>query len=210
LTLATLLTWWWVQPPEQESLDKLSVTVLPFRSDSSDPTTRQLASSLQRRLLLGLSPESNMLSVKGLATEALPDASWDLHRVRSEFRARYALVGEVTQSGLVRRVEARLLDTASNTVAWGDSFDVPQHMANASLDIAAKRITPALVNRIIALEVARVAKAPPRKPDAMDYTLLAIAEASSQRYGLNDPTNRCSKHSPSIRDSYRHWLGAPR
>ena len=183
LAIAAALAWWWGQSAEQENLDKLSVTVLPFRSASSDPTTRELASSLQARLLLGLSPESNMLSVKGLATKELPDGSWDLHRVRSELKARYALVGEVMQSGPVRRVEARLLDTASNTVAWGDSFEVPQHMANASLDIAAKRITPALVNRIIELEVARVAKAPPRKPDAMDYTLLAFAEASSQRPG---------------------------
>ena len=197
LAIAAALAWWWAQPAEQENLDKLSVTVLPFRSASSDPTTRELASSLQARLLLGLSPESNMLSVKGLATEALPDAHWDLPQVRRELKARYALVGEVTQSGPARRVEARLLDTVSNTVVWGDSFEVPERMANASLDIAAKRITPALVNRVIELEVTRVATAPSQKPDAMDYTLLAFAEASSQRPGCsNEPINFCNRHSP--------------
>ena len=183
LAVATSLAWWWVQPAEQQDLDKLSVTVLPFRSDSSDPATRELASSMQRRLLLGLSPESNMLSVKGLAMEAMPDARWDLRRVSSELKARYALVGEVTQLGSTRRVEARLLDTASSTVVWGDSFEVPQHMANASLDIAAKRITPALRDKIVELEISRLAKAPPKKPDAMDYSLLAFAEANARSSG---------------------------
>jgi len=193
LAVAASLAWWWVQPAEQEDLDKLSVTVLPFRSDSSDPATRELASSMQQRLLLGLSPESNMLSVKGLAAEAMPDARWDLRRVRSELKARYALVGEVTQVGPARKVEARLLDTASNTVVWGDSFEVPQHMANASLEIAAKRITPALRDKIVELEISRVAKAPPQKPDAMDYTLLAFAEAATRKPGWLDRADELLK-----------------
>ena len=124
-----------------------------------------------------------MLSVKGLAAEAMPDARWDLRRVRSELKARYALVGEVRQSGSSRRIEARLLDTASNTVVWGDSFEVPPHMANASLDIAAKRITAALRDKIVDLEISRLAKAPPKKPDAMDYSLLAFAEANARSSG---------------------------
>jgi hypothetical protein len=84
------------QSAEQENLDKLSVTVLPFRS----------ASSIQRLAnwracsapAPGAESESNMLSVKGLATEALPDAN-GICTARRELKTRYALVGEVTQSG---------------------------------------------------------------------------------------------------------------
>ncbi len=186
LAIGVPVAWRWLQPAELNSLDKLSVTVLPFRSDSPDPASRELASRLQRRLLLALSPESNMITVKGLATGLMPDDRWDLQRVRGELKARYALVGEVAESGPARRVEARLLDTTTNTVSWGDSFEIPRHLANGSLEIAAKRITPGVVQKVLELEIARVARSPPRNPDAMDLVLLGWAESVARKPGWVD------------------------
>jgi TolB-like protein len=162
------------------------VTVLPFQSGTPDPAARELASRLQRRLLLALSPESNMITVKGLAAEAGPGAHWDLQRVRGELKARYAVVGEVAAAGPATRVEARLLDTTTNVVAWGDSFEIPPHLAGASLEIIAKRITPTAVQKVLELEVARLARNPPRTPDAMDLVLLGWAESLARKSGWID------------------------
>ena len=186
LVFAAPLPWRLLQPAAQDDLEKLSVTVLPFQSGTPDPAARELASRLQRRLLLALSPESNMIAVKGLAAEVGPGAHWDLQRVRGELKARYAIVGEVTASGPARRVEARLLDTTTNVVAWGDSFEIPPHLAEASLEIIAKRITPTAVQKVLELEVARLARNPPRSPDAMDLVLLGWAESLARKSGWID------------------------
>jgi class 3 adenylate cyclase/TolB-like protein len=198
LVVATPLAWRWLQTAEHDNLDRLSVTVLPFSSDSPDPASRELASRLQRRLLLALSPESNMITVKGFATGVMPDARWDLERVRGELSARYAVVGEVAESGAGRRVEARLLDTATNSVTWGDSFEIPRRLANDSLEIVAKRVTPAVVQKVIELEVARVARSPPRSPDAMDLVLMGWAESLARKPGWVDRADERIKEALTV------------
>jgi adenylate cyclase len=180
LALGFSVAWHWFHLPGQEELDKLSVTVLPFRSDAPNPATKEIASGLQRRLLMALSPENNTLNVKGLTAEGMFDERWDLGRVRADLKVRYALVGEVIDIGQARRVDARLLDTVTGMIVWGDRFEIPRNLEHASLDIITKRLAPALVNRVAELEMTRITKSPPTKPDPMDLVLLGYAELAGR------------------------------
>ncbi|MET0441411.1 MAG: adenylate/guanylate cyclase domain-containing protein [Casimicrobiaceae bacterium] len=166
----------WTQTAEQEDLDRLSVAVLPFLSDAPDHATRELASALQRRLLMALTPESNMLNVKGLTADDLPSRRWDLNRVRADLKARYALVGDVTEIGRARRVDARLMDTTTGAIAWGDQFEIPGHLRYASFEVITKRLAPAIVNKVFELEMKRIKSAPPANPDPLDLIFLGYAE----------------------------------
>jgi tetratricopeptide (TPR) repeat protein len=96
---------------------------------------------------------------------------------------RYALVGEVAGDAAAPRVDARLVETTSSTVVWGDSFVVPRGLAHRTPEIVAMRLAPALMDKVVELEVARIARSPPSVPDALDYVLLASGEAIARRPG---------------------------
>ena len=140
LAVGILATMRWSQPAVAEEVEKLSVAVLPFKSTSAESATQELASRLQGQLLMALQPGSNLLKVKGLAGGAQPSASWDVQRVRNELKARYAVVGDVSKVADVQKVNARLLDTATGTVVWGDTFEIPSHLEHVATEIITKRL----------------------------------------------------------------------
>jgi adenylate cyclase len=176
LAFCILATMRWFQPAATEEVEKLSITVLPFKSTSSELATQELASRLQGQLLMALSPESHLLRVKGLASGAQPSDSWDVRRVRSELKARYAVVGDVSRVAGVQKVNARLLDTTTGAVVWGDTFEIPSHLEHVATEIITKRLVAALPGTIVGLETERVRQSPPARPDSMDLVLLGDAE----------------------------------
>ena len=180
LAVGILAAMRWFQPSVTEDVEKLSVAVLPFKSTSAEPATQELASRLQGQLLMALSPESHLLKVKGLASGAPPSDSWDVQRVRNELKARYAVVGDVAKVPGGQKVNARLLDTATGAVVWGDTFEIPSHLEPVATEIITKRLFAALPHTIVGLEIERVRQSPPARPDSMDLVLLGDAELMAE------------------------------
>ena len=179
VTVGLLATMRWSAPDAPQELDQLSIAVLPFKSTSVEIESQEFASHLQGQLLMALSPESHLLKVKGLANDVQARDSWDIHRARDDLKARYAVVGEVSKVSGVRKVDVRLLDTASGAVAWGDTFEIPPHLEHASSDIVTKRLFAALPSAVVDLEMKRLKHARPSRPDSMDLVLLGYAEEIS-------------------------------
>ena len=180
IAVGILATMRWFQPVVMEEVEKLSIAVLPFKSTSGEVATQELASRLQGQLLMALSPESHLLKVKGLASGAQPGDSWDIRRVRNELKARYAVVGDVSKVDGMQKVSARLLDTATGAVVWGDTFEIPPHLERVATEIITTRLFAALPQTIVGLEIERVRQSPPARPDSMDLVLLGFAEEMAE------------------------------
>jgi len=75
------------------------------------------------------------------------------------------------------------LDTTTGTIAWGNRFEIAKNLEHDAFDIITKRLTPAVVNKVVELEMMRITKAPPRMPDPMDLVLLGYGELAGRTPG---------------------------
>jgi len=118
-------------PPPQTSSGPLavpaeprfSIVVLPFRNLSGDPKDRYFSDGVADRLTtaLGRLPGGLVIAretgfqYRGRAAEA--------KAIMAELEVRYLLEGGVTREGTQARVQARLVDAQSGSVAWQGRFE---------------------------------------------------------------------------------------
>jgi TolB-like protein len=104
--------------------DHRSLAVLPFDNLSSDPENAYVALGMQEEILTRLSRLANHFrvisrtSVRRYATERPP-----IGTIAQELGADVILEGSVRSAGDKLRVDARLIDAATDRVVWSDSYD---------------------------------------------------------------------------------------
>ena len=91
----------------------------------------------------------------------------DAKQIGRELGVRYVLEGSVRRSGNQVRVNAQLIDAASNTHLWAERFDHDIGDLFAIQNEITGRIANTLGWELIGAETAR----PTDRPDALDYIL---------------------------------------
>jgi serine/threonine protein kinase/tetratricopeptide (TPR) repeat protein len=99
------------------------VAVLPFRGASGDRDLEALADGLTEDVTMGLSrfpylrviAQNSAMTYKGRAT--------DIRTVGRELGARYVIEGSIRKRGRAIRVSAQLMDAASGTQLWAETYD---------------------------------------------------------------------------------------
>ncbi len=145
----------------------LSVTVLQFRSETTEANTVSFAAKLGHQVFSAISPERSGIRVKGLGVE-----TGDLRRIRNELKARYALAGVVSARSELLKVEARLVDTTNEEVVWADSFEIPEVFGETALEKTTKRLASQVLAEVPRLERIRVTKQGIAHPSSMELVLL--------------------------------------
>jgi len=143
----------------------LSIVVLPFINLSKDPDQEYFADSITDDLTTDLSrisgsfviDRSTAFTYKGKAVEA--------KQIGRELCVRYVLEGSVRRSGNQIRVNAQLIDAATDAHLWAERFDGNTGDLFVLQDEITRRIAVALDLELIAAEAAR----PAENPDALDY-----------------------------------------
>jgi adenylate cyclase len=164
------------QPPTSEAkpAPRLSIVVLPFANLSNDPEQQYFADGITDDLTTDLSRLRNVLVISRNTAFTYKGKDVDAKHIGHELRVRYVLEGSVRRSGNQVRVNAQLIEAASNTHLWAERFDHDIGDLFAIQNEITSRIANTLGWELLAAETAR----PTERPDAQDYLLRGRAAAS--------------------------------
>jgi TolB-like protein/class 3 adenylate cyclase/Flp pilus assembly protein TadD len=158
---------------------RLSIVVLPFANLSDDREQQYFADGITEDLTTELSRLANMFVISRNTAFSYRNKPVDTKRIGRELGVRYVLEGSIRRSGNRVRVNAQLIDAATDAHLWAERFDSDRGDLFALQDEVASRIGNALGLELIAAEAAR----PTEHSDALDYVLwgrAALAKPASR------------------------------
>ena len=138
-------SWHISRPGSAGSATRLSIVVLPFANLGSDPEQQYFADGITDVLTTDLSRQMFVISHRTAST--LRNKAVDARQIGRELGVRYLLEGSVQRSGNQVRVDAQLIDAATDTHLWADRFDRDMGDLFALQDeITARIATPSTSN----------------------------------------------------------------
>jgi TolB-like protein len=146
---------------------RLSIVVLPFANLSDDREQQYFADGITEDLTTDLSRLANMFVISCNTAFTYRNKSIDTKQIGRELGVRYVLEGSVRRSGNQLRVNAQLIDAATDAHLWTERFDRDAIDLFALQNEIAIRLANALGIALIAAEAAR----PTEHPDALDYII---------------------------------------
>jgi TolB-like protein/Flp pilus assembly protein TadD len=146
---------------------RLSIVVLPFTNLSNDPEQQYFADGITEDLTTDLSRIAGMFVISRNTAFTLRNKSVDTKQIGRELGVRYMLEGSVRRSGNQIRVNAQLIDAATDAHLWAERFDRNTGDLFALQNEITGRIAFALNLELIGAEAAR----PTDNPNALDYIL---------------------------------------
>jgi len=150
---------------------RLSIVVLPFANLGNDPEQQYFADGITEDLTTDLSRIAGMVVISRNTAFTYQGKRVDTKQIGRELGVRYVLEGSVRRSGNQIRVNAQLIDAATDAHLWAERFDRELSDLFALQNEIASRIAIALNLKLIGAEAAR----PIDNPDAVDYILRARA-----------------------------------
>jgi len=150
---------------------RLSIVVLPFINLGNDPEQQYFADGITEDLTTDLSRIAGMVVISRNTAFTYQGKRVDTKQIGRELCVRYVLEGSVRRSGNRVRVNAQLIDAATDAHLWADRLDGDVSDLFALQDEITSRIAIALNLKLIGAEAAR----PIDNPDAVDYFFRARA-----------------------------------
>ena len=156
----------------------LSIVVLPFANLSGDPAQDYFADGVTENLTTELSRIRNSFVIARNTAFTYKDKSLDAKEIGKELGVRYVLEGSVQRDQTRVRVNAQLVDAASDAHLWGDRFE--ENFADTFYlqDQVVARLANALGYELVRAEAARGAQS--KNPDAVDLTMRGRALLARQ------------------------------
>jgi adenylate cyclase len=146
---------------------RLSIVVLPFANLSNDPEQQYFADGVTEDLTTDLSRIPHMLVISRNSAFTYKDKPVNAKQIGRELGVRYVLEGSVRRSGNQVRVNAQLIDAATDAHLWAARFDPDTGDLFALQNDITRQIAMALDTELVAAEARR----PTEHPDALDYVL---------------------------------------
>jgi adenylate cyclase len=167
-----------VSPEQPKPLPKrLSLVVLPFANLSGDSAQDYLADVITEELTTTLSRIAGSFVIARSTAFTYKGKPIDAKQVGRDLGVRYVLEGSAQLSGSRVRASAQLIDAESGTHLWADQFNSNRADLLEMQDEIVKRLSSPLEIRLIDVDAARVARAPPGNLDAQDLALQCMAGA---------------------------------
>jgi TolB-like protein len=153
---------------------RLSIVVLPFANLGNDPEQRYFADGIAEDLTTDLSRIADMFVISRNTAFTYQDKRVDTKQIGRELGVRYVLEGSVRRSGNQVRVNAQLIDAATDAHLWAERFDGDVTNLFPLQDEITSRIAVALNLELVAAEADR----PTEHPDALEYILRGRAASN--------------------------------
>jgi len=151
--------------------DKLAIAVLPFTNMSENKDNAFFADGMHEELLTQLALLGEMKVVSRTSVMEYRDSTKHIRQIAAELGVRSLVEGSVRRAGNRVRVTAQLIDAASDTHAWGRSFDRDLTDVFAIQSELATEIARALKVSLTPSDQARLAKKPTENLAAYDLLL---------------------------------------
>ena len=146
---------------------RLSIVVLPFTNLSNDPEQQYFADAITEDLTMDLSRLAGMFVISRNTAFTYLNKPIDTKQIGRELGVRYVLEGSVRRLGNQVRVNAQLIDAATDAHLWAERFSAETSDLFSLQDEITTRIAVTLSLELVKAEVAR----PSQHPDAQDYIL---------------------------------------
>ena len=204
VAMVTAIGAWWLSPTTEFSATRtarvdtpialprvapqLSIVVLPFTGFSSDPDQQFFADGITDDLTTALSGIPNSFVISRNTASIYQHKPTDTKQIGRELGIRYIVEGGVHRWGNFVRVNARLIDAATDAQLRALSFEGDADPPALQYDFT-RRLYSALYTELFAAEAARLTE----HPDALGYLLrgrLASMKAISRARYVVDPALR--------------------
>jgi adenylate cyclase len=146
---------------------RLSIVVLPFTNLSNDPEQQYFTDGITEDLTSDLSRITHNFVISCNTAFTYRNKRVDTKQIGRELGVRYVLEGSVRRWGNQLRVNAQLIDAATDAHLWAERFDHDIGDLFALQNEITSCLANALGVELIAAEAARLAE----HPDTLDYIL---------------------------------------
>jgi TolB-like protein/Flp pilus assembly protein TadD len=155
--------------------DRRSIAVLPFASLSADPENSYFAGGIHDELLTLLSKLGDLRVISRTSVMQYAGTTKAIGQIAGELGVGVVLEGSVQRVGNRVRVQAQLIDAATDEHLWAERYDRDLTDVFAIQSDIAQQIATALQARLTASDRAALAQAPTQNAEAYDFYLQARA-----------------------------------
>ena len=167
--------------PHPAIAPRLSIVVLPFANLSSDLEQQYFADGITEDLTTDLSRIADMFVISRNTAFTYQGKRVDTKQIGRELGVRYVLEGSVRRSGNQIRVNAQLIDTATDAHLWAERLDGDA----ADLFTLQNEITSQIARALQFELVIADARRSTEHPAVLDYILRGRAAWWQSTYGTN-------------------------
>jgi serine/threonine protein kinase/Tfp pilus assembly protein PilF len=152
-----------------------SIAVLPFENRSEDKTNAYFADGIQDEILTRLSKISDLKVISRTSTQHYKSSPENLSQIARQLGVAHILEGSVQKSGDSVRVNVQLINAATDSHLWADTFDRKlTDIFSVESDIA-RAIAEQLRAHLTGQEEKVIALKPTDNPEAYDAYLRGLA-----------------------------------
>jgi TolB-like protein len=175
-----------------ESLAK-SIAVLPFENLSPDPDNAYFADGVQEEILTRLAKIADLKVISRTSTQRYQSKPGNLAEIAKQLGVANILEGSVQKAGDTVRVRVNLIQAASDSHLWAETYDRKLTDILGVESEIAKTIAEQLQAKLTGHEEQALAVKPTNNPEAYDAYLRGLAFTA--RSGYFDPATEIALHS---------------
>jgi TolB-like protein len=174
-----------------ESISQKSIAVLPFENLSEDKANAYFAEGIQEEILTRLAKIADLKVISRTSTQRYQSKPGNLAEIAKQLRVANILEGSVQKAGDTVRVSVNLIQAASDSHLWANTYDRKLTDIFGVESEIAKRIAAALQAKLTGREEQAFAVKPTNNPEAYDAYLRGLAfQARSYASQFSDLTRK--------------------
>src|ERR1043166_3407437 len=179
LTLAGIYFGWTKRHHEPVShspaIPEKSIAVLPFENRSEEKANAYFADGIQDEILTRLSKIADLKVISRTSTQHYKSVPENLPEIAKQLGVAHILEGSVQKSGDAVRVNVQLINAATDSHLWADTFDRKLSDIFSVESEVAKAVADQLKAQLTGREEQAVNAKPTDNPDAYDAYLRGLA-----------------------------------
>src|SRR3989441_5755762 len=152
-----------------------SIAVLPFENRSDDKANAYFAEGIQEEILTRLAKIADLKVISRTSTQHYKSTPENLPEIARQLGVAHVLEGSVQKSGDAVRVNVQLINAATDSHVWADTFDRKlTDIFSVESDVA-KAVADQLRAKLSGHEEQEIAAKPTDNPEAYDAYLRGLA-----------------------------------
>jgi len=152
-----------------------SIAVLPFENQSRDPDNAYFADGIQEEILTRLAKIADLKVISRTSTQQYQSKPGNLSQIAKQLGVANILEGSVQKAGDSVRVSVNLIQAASDSHLWADTYDRKLTDIFGVESEIAKGIAESLQAKLTGREEQALAVKPISNPEAYDAYLRGVA-----------------------------------
>jgi serine/threonine protein kinase/Flp pilus assembly protein TadD len=157
------------------AIPEKSIAVLPFENRSEEKANAYFADGIQDEILTRLSKIADLKVISRTSTQHYKSAPENLREIAKQLGVAHILEGSVQKSGDAVRVNVQLINAATDSHLWADTFDRKlTDIFSVESDVA-KAVADQLKARLSSREEEAVVRKPTDNVEAYDAYLRGLA-----------------------------------